>query len=165
MIGRLLLLVAVRVAHSLPPTRAFALKRFLYNSSGCRLDKGVSMVGRSRISFSNVKIGCDTWVGDEVIFYSSNTGSITIGNCCDIAPRVSFNTGTHLLGSQTRRAGSNVANDISIGNGCWIGMGAIILSGSKVGDGCIIAAGAVVKGEFPENVLIAGVPAVIKRKL
>jgi maltose O-acetyltransferase len=165
MIRRLMLLMAVKLSHSFPPTRAFALKRFLYNCSGCRLGKGVSMVGRSRISFSNVKIGSDTWVGDEVIFYSSVTGSITIGNRCDIAPRVTFNTGTHIIGSKHRRAGSNIAHDISIGNGCWVGMGAIILSGSKVGDGCIIAAGAVVKGEFPENVLIAGVPAVIKRKL
>ena len=51
------------------------------------------------------------------------------------------------------------SNGIFIGNNIWIGAKATILDGTKIGDGSIIAAGAVVKGEFPQNSIIAGVPA------
>lgn len=51
------------------------------------------------------------------------------------------------------------AYGVKIGNNCWIGAKAIILDGTKIGNGCIIAAGSVVRGEFPDNVIIGGVPA------
>ena len=48
---------------------------------------------------------------------------------------------------------------IKIGSNCWIGAKVTILDGAVVGDGCVIAAGAVVRGTFPENCVIGGVPA------
>jgi acetyltransferase-like isoleucine patch superfamily enzyme len=33
------------------------------------------------------------------------------------------------------------------------------LDGTEIGDGCIVAAGAVVRGKFPDNAVIGGVPA------
>ena len=56
---------------------------------------------------------------------------------------------------------SSETRPVAIGNNCWIGAKATILDGTKIGDGCIVAAGAVVKGEFPDNVIIGGVPAKI----
>ena len=52
-----------------------------------------------------------------------------------------------------------------IGNGCLIGMKAVILPKTKIGKGCVVAAGAVIKeGEdIPPYSLLAGAPAVIKR--
>lgn len=34
-----------------------------------------------------------------------------------------------------------------------------ILDGTVIGNGCIVAAGAVVRGQFPDNSVIGGVPA------
>jgi acetyltransferase-like isoleucine patch superfamily enzyme len=48
---------------------------------------------------------------------------------------------------------------ISIGNNVFIGVGAILLSNTTIRDNSIIAAGAIVKGDFPENAIIAGNPA------
>ena len=48
-----------------------------------------------------------------------------------------------------------------IGNNCWIGAKVTILDGTKIGNGCFVAAGAVVYGEYPDNVIIGGVPAKI----
>lgn len=50
---------------------------------------------------------------------------------------------------------------IKIGKNCWIGSKATILDGAVIGNNCIVAAGAVVRGFFPDNVIIGGVPAKI----
>ena len=48
-----------------------------------------------------------------------------------------------------------------IGNNCFIGMNSIRLMGTYIGDNCIVGAGSVVRGQFPDNVVIAGNPAKI----
>ncbi|MDE5570988.1 MAG: hypothetical protein K2I86_02895, partial [Prevotella sp.] len=50
---------------------------------------------------------------------------------------------------------------VRIVNNSWMGANVTILDGTIIGNGCIVAAGAVVKGEFPNNVIIGGVPAKI----
>lgn len=54
---------------------------------------------------------------------------------------------------------------VSIGNNVWIGDGVCIMPGVTIGDNVIIGANAVVTHSFPENVVIAGVPAKIIREL
>jgi acetyltransferase-like isoleucine patch superfamily enzyme len=56
-----------------------------------------------------------------------------------------------------------VVKDVNIGNKVFIGSGAKILAGSTIGDRCVVGANAVVKGKFPEDCVIAGVPARIIR--
>lgn len=46
-----------------------------------------------------------------------------------------------------------------IGNNVFLGMGSIILPGTKIGDNVIVGAGSVVSGSIPSNVVIAGNPA------
>lgn len=51
-----------------------------------------------------------------------------------------------------------------IGRNCFIGAGAKIQAGTHLGDHCIVGANAVVRGQFPDRCVIAGVPArIIKR--
>ena len=49
--------------------------------------------------------------------------------------------------------------DIILGEGVWVGVGAIVLGGVTVGSHSIVAAGAVVTKSFPEHSVIAGIPA------
>lgn len=56
-------------------------------------------------------------------------------------------------------------NEIWIGDNVWIGAGAIVLPGCKIGNNCVVAAGAVVCGDVPDNVMVAGVPAKIRKKI
>jgi carbonic anhydrase/acetyltransferase-like protein (isoleucine patch superfamily) len=54
-----------------------------------------------------------------------------------------------------------------IGRECLIGMGAILLSGSRIGAGSFVAAGSLVREHFevPPRMLVAGNPAVNKKAL
>ena len=48
---------------------------------------------------------------------------------------------------------------VRIGNRCWIGAKAVILSNVELGDDCVVGAGAVVTKSFPTGSRVAGVPA------
>lgn len=55
-------------------------------------------------------------------------------------------------------------NIISIGDHVWAGMRSIILNRTVIGKCCIIGAGSLVKGEFPNNCVIAGSTAKVIRR-
>jgi acetyltransferase-like isoleucine patch superfamily enzyme len=54
---------------------------------------------------------------------------------------------------------------IFIKKNAWIGMRSIILKGVTVGEGSIVAAGSVVTKDVPDYTLVAGNPAIIKKRL
>ena len=54
---------------------------------------------------------------------------------------------------------------VIIGDNVWVGARSVILPGVIVGNNVVIAAGSVVTKDVPDNSLVAGVPAVIKRKI
>jgi maltose O-acetyltransferase len=54
---------------------------------------------------------------------------------------------------------------IAVGEGAWIGAGAIVLGGVRIGHGCVVGAGAVVTRDCAPNGLYVGVPASRQRDL
>lgn len=54
---------------------------------------------------------------------------------------------------------------VIIGADVWVGANATILPGVNIGDFSIVAAGAIVTKNVPSGVLVAGNPAVVKKKL
>lgn len=57
----------------------------------------------------------------------------------------------------------NMENNTTIGNDCWIGRDAAIMSGVTIGDGAIIGARALVTSDVPPYAIYAGVPAKLIR--
>lgn len=108
----------------------------------------------------NCGLGTDSFYGCA--------GGIEIGNDVIVGNYVSMHSENHnfdALSCPIRLQGVN-HKGIKIGNDCWIGAKVTILDGAEIGDGCVIAAGAVVRGKFPNNVVIAGVPAkIVKRRM
>ena len=84
---------------------------------------------------------------------------VTIGRKVAIGQRVTIITETHEEGVHRGRAARLYAEPVTIGDGCWIGAGVVILPGVEIGDGSIVAAGAVVSSDVPADTLVGGVPA------
>jgi sugar O-acyltransferase (sialic acid O-acetyltransferase NeuD family) len=59
--------------------------------------------------------------------------------------------------------GANVAGLSRLGRGVTIGIGATLVERLEIGDNAVIGAGSVVLEDVPENVLVAGIPAQIKK--
>ena len=80
---------------------------------------------------------------------------------------VTVDTHPTVIGSEVTVGHQVVLHGCTVGNHCLIGMGSRILDGAVIGDHCLVAAGSVVRQGFqvPPGVLVAGVPAVIKREL
>ena len=58
-----------------------------------------------------------------------------------------------------------VSKPIKIGKNCWLGDGVCIMPGVTIGDNVVVGANAVVTHSFESNVVIAGIPAKIIRKI
>jgi carbonic anhydrase/acetyltransferase-like protein (isoleucine patch superfamily) len=71
------------------------------------------------------------------------------------------------VGSDVTIGHRSILHGCTIEDGCLIGMGAIVLDGARVRKNAMVAAGSLVLAGFevPEGVLVAGVPASIKRPL
>lgn len=114
---------------------------------------------------SNLSIGENTFINKNV-FFDLSTAPIKIGNHCDIGFNTTFSNNTHELKSnyQTRRLPAK-SLPIKVEDFVWIGCNATVLGGVTVGKGSVIAAGSVVTKDVPPEVLAAGVPARVIKKL
>lgn len=112
---------------------------------------------------AELRIGDGAWIGQDCYFHSA--GGITIGARTGIGPRVMILTSTH---AETAPPTPIVDAPlefapVEIGEGCDIGIGAILLPGARIGDGAQIGAGAVVKDTIPPGAIAAGMPARVLR--
>jgi bifunctional UDP-N-acetylglucosamine pyrophosphorylase/glucosamine-1-phosphate N-acetyltransferase len=75
-------------------------------------------------------------------------------------------TGTNIgAGTVTCNYDGKNKHKTTIGNNVKIGSDTMLVAPVSVGDGAVTAAGSVVTEDVPENSLVAGVPAVVKKKL
>lgn len=91
------------------------------------------------------------------LYLQNFAGHITLGRGCYLAPNVGIITANHdPLNPDQHLA----AQDVVIGEGCWIGMNSVIMPGVVLGPKTVVGAGSVVTKSFEKgNVVIAGAPA------
>lgn len=122
----------------------------------------------------NIYIGDNVSINMNCTFVDCN--KIIIGNNVLIASNVQLYTSTHpvelserLVPGWTPESGEyfcrTYALPITIGNGCWIGGGVIILPGVSIGNGSVIGTGSVVTKDIPDNSLAVGNPCRVIREI
>lgn len=83
--------------------------------------------------------------------------TLKIGEHTLLASHVSIVTGNHGLLNRDKY----VAKDVVIGKNCWLAKGVCIMPGVVLGNNVTVGANSVVTKSFPDNVVIAGIPATI----
>ena len=103
------------------------------------------------------------FIAPSVVFDANDYSLITIGNATTISMDVVFLTHDYSVSKGLKmidpKLDGRFLKPIKVGNNCFIGMRTILLPGTVLGDNVIVGAGAVVKGTFPDNVVIGGNPA------
>lgn len=148
-----------------------AILKQLFGSIGTNVSVGLPFIcdyGR------NIYIGNNVSVNMNCTFVDCN--KITVGDNVLIASNVQLYTATHPVELSERLTPDwnpqseeyfcrTYALPITIGDGCWLGGGVIVLPGVNIGRGAVIGAGSVVTKDIPENSLAVGNPCRVIRKL
>jgi maltose O-acetyltransferase len=111
----------------------------------------------------NIRIGRNAFINYSCVFL--DCAAIEIGDDLQMGPAVQLYAATHPLDRRLRGEGLELARPIRIGDGVWIGGGAIILPGVTIGDGSVIGAGSIVTRDLPPGSVAAGNPARLIRRL
>ena len=148
-----------QIAKIIPETRFYSIKARLLMWCGYNITASARIVSSARfIGAFDLSVGEDTFIGHDVLIAGGNC-SISIGNACDLAPRVSLIAGTHeidMAGAHT--AGKGYSRDIIIEDGVWIGACVTVLGGVRIGKKSVIAAGSTVTHDIPPYTVAAGIP-------
>lgn len=135
-----------------------------------------------RLSGVNILGKCTVWSGFDVrpIGHASNVtisknvfinrnfrcavpagAKVMIEEGVAIGPNVMIETACHGVSVAERK--TTFSKSVIIERNSWIGAGVIVLAGVTIGENSIVSAGAVVTKNVPKNVLVAGVPAIVKK--
>lgn len=141
-------------------------KVFIRNKGTFRVGHHVSLYAKPLPISITVSPKAELTIGHHTfINYGVDIGATTnihIGNHVKIGPL------TNIIDSNFHQVEPHepvFQKPIRIEDNVWIGRQCIILPGVTIGKNSVIASGSIVTKDIPENVLAAGVPATIKRKL
>jgi acetyltransferase-like isoleucine patch superfamily enzyme len=139
---------------------------------GVRLGRGAKIGRRSIVTTTSqlskrgvgLTIGDYSGIGDYA--HIGCSGGVTIGRDVIAGPYVTFHSQEHITDSldQTIRSQGTREMEVIVEDDVWIGARVTFLAGSHVRSGSVVAAGSVVRGEFPPNCVIGGVPAKILKQ-
>jgi maltose O-acetyltransferase len=113
--------------------------------------------------------GVNTTLGNNVYFNFDclilDTAPVRIGNNVMFAPGVHIYTATHPIDADKRRNLIEFGKSVEIGDDVWIGGRTVICPGVKIGARTVIGAGSVVTKDIPADVVAAGNPCRVIRKI
>jgi maltose O-acetyltransferase len=153
----------------LPDFASGVVRGRVYRWAGFRIGEGAFLMGNLSLKsaspgfYGNLVVEEGATIADHVTI--NLDGRVTIGKNVGIAPHVLIYTGSHEIGPGSQRLGKFTALPVTIEEGAWIRVGAIIVPGVTIGRGAVVAAGAVVLKDVPPNTYVEGNPAQATRKL
>lgn len=143
------------------------IQKWLLTRRGWNLGRNVQISFHGVKKIGGGKIFCEDNVcinAETLLIASSN---IYIGKNSTLAYRtlLTTNANPNAPYNLLSKVYPPIHKDIWIGSNVWIGAGVIVLPGCRIGNNCVVAAGSVVCRDIPDNVMVAGVPAKIKKKI
>lgn len=135
---------------------------YLEKITGKSIDKSVTISLPFQTDFGkHITFGKNIFINKDVMF--TDLGGITIEDNVLIGPRALLLTVNHILDPSKRRG--LTTGEIIIKKNAWIGAGATVLAGVTIGENSVVAANSTVTKDIPDNVIVAGTPARIIKKL
>lgn len=144
-----------------------SVMRFSQRDGVICLAQDVSLYANTRLVVGDVvadpavgiRIGARTIV--NVGCYLSGEGGLEIGDDVLIGPHAKLLSAGHAIDEGDAIIARNriTRARIAVGDGAWIGAGAIVLEGVRIGRGSVVAAGALVRQDVPDGMVAAGMPA------
>lgn len=133
---------------------------------GVILGNGVILSRNCIVLGKNGHVVLGDWVdvGNNCVFASAS--GIRVGAATIIAGNCYIGGGRYhheLLDVPIMDQGAYSQGETVIGEGSWLGAGAIVLDGVRLGKGVIVGAGAVVTKDAPDYAVLVGAPARILR--
>jgi acetyltransferase-like isoleucine patch superfamily enzyme len=142
--------------------------RFMRIGSGVSIRNGIRMqsIQTSPTRIPLLHIGNGTIIEQFVHIICHNR--VIIGSNVAIAPMCGIVDSTHpwMRSPEITNPGAQLIDDdgfVEIGDGTFIGMGALILPNVRVGKQCYIGANSVVSSDIPDYSVAAGTPAKVIR--
>ena len=118
--------------------------------------KGTNIYDSSYV-IGNVTVGKDCWIGMFTILDGS--GNLSIGDNCTISAGVHIYSHDNLKATLSTNQIPIERESVTIGNNCYIAPHSIISKGVTLGNHTVVAAHSFVNKSFPDNAIIAGIPA------
>lgn len=136
-------------------------KRGVFIGNNVTIKRNTIIDGYGVLSSIGDKLSIHDNVGISEHCFLQVRGELTIHDSVIIGPYTKIFTENHIFSdSSILIKDQGVSSEgVIIGQGCWIGSNVVIIDGTKIGKNSVIAAGSVVRGEFPDHCLIAGIPA------
>lgn len=152
----------------LPNSGCQRLKAGLLRWTGVKVGKNVEIFQGVKIQgVGEVEIGDGAFLGHEALLMVNEGSKIEIGKESIVGSRSILVTGFHDITPNGDRilSRTGTTSTITIGRGCSVSTGVMVLPGVIVGEMSIVAAGSVVTKDVEPYTMVAGVPAVFKKKL
>ena len=153
-----------------------------------QLGRHAKIVGAEMIHVgSNVLLGEHIWLnakdsqndGEVTLYIEDGTyigrlvqinawHSVSIGRNVLISDRVYISDADHHyddINEPISKQGDFFKGGVTLGDGCWVGIGAVILPNVTIGRNAVIAANSLVTENVPDFTVVGGIPAKIIKKL
>ena len=142
------------------------------NNCVLEIQDGVKILNRHRMcdilcegNNVHIIIGKNTTIQSAHINAQEDNSEIVIGENCMFSEDIIIRTSdSHSILDNETGMRINVAKSVHIGNHVWIAARACILKGVSIGDNSIVGVGSIVTRNVPNNVIVAGNPATIKKE-